>query len=427
MNTKEIMNYFKLARMQELKIIAEFEMQFEQAKVTNSGISNLIFFPTAMVVNHIEPADESPSAPKDIYNFISSSTKNSNLKQKEYKLTMQNKILNIKNCRYRADGRYEWRKTINGKVHQVIERDPDLFLKKISKYKSELKKKSDKAATSPTPSRRLTDVCRENFHNEIEPKLRAKTIKAVSAKMYTSLLNNHLCTLKKNIDDYTRAELAAFINTASGHRVGCRLYQMLKRVFAYETAKGNLKINPMALIANPYPTSKCVTKGEWVDLDGQQKIMANINKPFGKQVLFYSVTGCRIQEAYNTTIDFDKRIAHISGTKTKASKSRYIQLSKSFCDLIKGDWTDMFAQSVDYTSRNVRTFLTAIGISGKTTHSLRHTFASNLYYLGIPDKMRQYLLGHSSIVMTNDIYTTLNPTIKRKDIVDIYGDFYPEF
>lgn len=43
-----------------------------------------------------------------------------------------------------------------------------------------------------------------------------------------------------------------------------------------------------------------------------------------------------------------------------------------------------------------------------TPHLFRHTYATNLYYAGIDVKTAQYLLGHSSIQMTMDIYTHLN-------------------
>lgn len=58
---------------------------------------------------------------------------------------------------------------------------------------------------------------------------------------------------------------------------------------------------------------------------------------------------------------------------------------------------------------------------------LRHTFSTNLYYLGADDNTRKQYLGHSSIMVTNDIYTHLNPTIKKSDILDIYKDLYPTF
>lgn len=43
-----------------------------------------------------------------------------------------------------------------------------------------------------------------------------------------------------------------------------------------------------------------------------------------------------------------------------------------------------------------------------TPHMLRHTYATNLYYAGIDIKTAQYLLGHSSVQMTMDIYTHLD-------------------
>lgn len=43
-----------------------------------------------------------------------------------------------------------------------------------------------------------------------------------------------------------------------------------------------------------------------------------------------------------------------------------------------------------------------------TPHLFRHTYATNLYYADIDVKTAQYLLGHSSIQMTMDIYTHLD-------------------
>ena len=42
-----------------------------------------------------------------------------------------------------------------------------------------------------------------------------------------------------------------------------------------------------------------------------------------------------------------------------------------------------------------------------TTYTLRHTFATNLYILGIPEKDRQAMMGHAGgSRITNDVYTT---------------------
>lgn len=46
--------------------------------------------------------------------------------------------------------------------------------------------------------------------------------------------------------------------------------------------------------------------------------------------------------------------------------------------------------------------------SGITPHIFRHTYATSLYYGGVDLKTAQYLLGHSSIQVTMDIYTHLD-------------------
>lgn len=49
-----------------------------------------------------------------------------------------------------------------------------------------------------------------------------------------------------------------------------------------------------------------------------------------------------------------------------------------------------------------------IALESFTPHQLRHTFATNLYYNSVPLKEAQYLLGHSDIKTTLNIYTHLD-------------------
>ena len=57
-----------------------------------------------------------------------------------------------------------------------------------------------------------------------------------------------------------------------------------------------------------------------------------------------------------------------------------------------------------------------------TPHIFRHTYATNLYHAGIDIKTAQYLLGHSSIQVTLDIYTHLeNENISNtQDVLNKY-------
>ncbi len=62
---------------------------------------------------------------------------------------------------------------------------------------------------------------------------------------------------------------------------------------------------------------------------------------------------------------------------------------------------DIFSGAVLYRNKIVESKIA----DDITPHILRHTYATDLYRMGIDLKTAQYLLGHSDIRMTADIYT----------------------
>lgn len=56
-----------------------------------------------------------------------------------------------------------------------------------------------------------------------------------------------------------------------------------------------------------------------------------------------------------------------------------------------------------------------------TPHALRHTFATRALESGIPPKVVQDILGHSSITMTLDLYTHVLPQTKRDELKKMEG------
>ena len=50
-----------------------------------------------------------------------------------------------------------------------------------------------------------------------------------------------------------------------------------------------------------------------------------------------------------------------------------------------------------------------------TPHTFRHTYATSLYYAGVEAKAAQYLLGHSTVQITLDVYTHLD----KKQVCDM--------
>ena len=77
-------------------------------------------------------------------------------------------------------------------------------------------------------------------------------------------------------------------------------------------------------------------------------------------------------------------------------------------------------------TKQTTSILHSIGIN-KSLHALRHTCATNLFYLGYKDKARQQYLGHANIITTNNVYTYLENDVKKSDIKQLYSDLYYEF
>lgn len=140
------------------------------------------------------------------------------------------------------------------------------------------------------------------------------------------------------------------------------------------------------------------------------------------------LTGARPSEPQRTQLDkINDDYIFIDGTKTKAAK-RWVKISPKFSKILKSKPLSFFQYDAAQYRESFQNFLKDIGINKDfDLYTMRHTFATNLFYLGVPDKIRSNFLGHSRTEITNDVYTSLDPTITKADLIAIYGDFYPEF
>lgn len=355
-----------------------------------------------------------------------------NLKTKEnedfMKIKLLKQIKTMPNCRIRSDGRFEWRKTIAGVQHNICDSDPESFIKKLNEYKKQLKKHSNNIKDKPKVSHKLIDLLND-YCNRYKQNIS-------SINNYKSVIKNQLKTLTLNIESYTKSMIVDVLNKIKAHRMAEYAFNLLKNTFA-DAAEGGLiiKFNPIANLKKKDIASISgikQEKGRWFTPKEQAIIYQNRHlSKFGDEIEFFLMVGCRLGEAFTAKPDWKAKRIYINRTKRDGTAG-YVPLSDKYCDYLKEHWHTMFKHTKKYYGDKFGEFLTKLGIQRQTKekpiHRLRHTFATNLYYLGIKDsKARAYLLGHKTTRVTDDIYTDFDPAIKKENILEIYGDLYPEF
>ena len=130
--------------------------------------------------------------------------------------------------------------------------------------------------------------------------------------------------------------------------------------------------------------------------------------------------------------------SHIKSPKTSRSR-RSVDLDKSTVSQLKewrktqleerlrageawasGSWifTDQLGKPVnpDWVGKRFRTLVSAAGLPTITMRQLRHSHATALLRAGVHPKVVQERLGHSSIVVTLDIYSSVLPTMQREAV-----------
>lgn len=318
----------------------------------------------------------------------------------------------MKHIRKRNDNRWEYRITKEGITKSVYAKTQKELLKKVKQLKP------DKTIKNNITFLFLAKEWYTKFKQDIK-----------SAYVYQLYINKYFQEkiFLKDISLITYQELQDFLLSIKGHRVAQYCYIIIKGVYNYALKMDYVK-KDLSIILDK-PKNKTI-KGINFTLKEQALILANLDKcKIGKEILFYLLTGCRREEGTSITrenINFEKLNIFIDGTKTKSAK-RYVPISKAYAEILEKDIGKMFTLKKNQYSTYFREYLISLGIKNKTLHDLRHTYSTNLYYLGVKDKERQYYMGHSSIVITNDIYTTLDPSITKEDILKLYNNLYPEF
>lgn len=256
----------------------------------------------------------------------------------------------------------------------------------------------------------------------------------------------YVCTLEtfgdKYIKDITAQEIANLLKALQlkkySQKVISTQLNVINMIFNKAMINGDIMYNPCSAVQLPKGLPK---KKRELPTDRDFEIVESSDWLLPYFLLY---TGCRRGEALAVTyedIDWEKKIIHINkavgfkenkpyikSTKTEAGFRDVVLLDKLAAKLDKtktglifpnnkGEmWHDsMLTRKWKQWQRRNNTTVTA--------HQLRHGYATILFEAGLEAKDAQYLLGHSTIAMTQDIYTHIRQT-RQKEYAAKLNDFF---
>lgn len=342
------------------------------------------------------------------------------------------------NSKPRTDGRYQGYYTIDGKKHYVygkteseVKTKIEYFLKNGAPKKKPAKKKADTKKAAPTVSEWLTQWI-ELFK---APNLKPSTMKSLqgSLKIVFQRLGD------KDMTQITTEDLQALLLGIQGGRARDMCKGYLEQAFRKALLRGLIPKDPceaLEIKKHRQEHRNALTRQQ------QAQFLAALDGIATKPLLvFLLATGLRVGEALALTfadIDFkdktvsvNKNVVFIDGkridqdTTKSAAGVRIVPIPEEVMNLIPKKSDDK-ALVFPYAYSGVRSALRRISNTlgfTVTAHLLRHTYATRLEEAGISPKMKQYLMGHASLDMTQNTYTDIQADYVKEKAEQIKAAF----
>lgn len=313
----------------------------------------------------------------------------------------------------RKDGRWQGAKVIDGKRRFVYARTQKECIEKLQKLGKQ-RKKSIKVVSVAEFAMYFLETYKKGNVGER------------TYADYESTVKRHL-NIKTPLNKVTTMQLQDLLNKLPATRIRTEVYQLLRQIFKKAYELDLIKKDVSAFLEKGK-----VAKAERRALTVEEQaalISALCDDTFSRRVMFYLCTGARPSEFATVRKDeLRPGWVKINGSKT-AKATRWIKISDRLYNILLNAPTEFFKFDLKKFRQRLQRKCAEVGIMYDVDiYTLRHTFATNLYIIGVAEKDRQTYMGHASgSSMTNDVYTTFSPDVKRENIYDIYGDYLPEF
>lgn len=318
------------------------------------------------------------------------------------------------NIRKRKNGLLEGRIMKNHKTHSVYART-----------KTELNKKlKDLKKTLIDPYTPLGKMTVRQYYTRWLHLYKENYIKKSSLDNIKIYFESFILPKFENIEisKLNQDLIQTFLNQLKRSRTKELIITYFKALVKKAYQEGFIKNNPFDLIVSERRIKKI---RQSFDLKEQERILkyckSNFTNDEYELILFYLLTGARRNEALDFVIEKENEL-HIMGTKTE-NADRIIKISKRYFDHLKAIKTP-FVFSPEAITKKFKKVLKALKING-CLNCLRHTYATNMFYLGQNIKFVQKQMGHASYQITADVYTNLTAEkIEKNDILKLYENLY---
>ena len=314
------------------------------------------------------------------------------------------------NSKPRKDGRYQGYVLSNGEKNYFYGRSIEEVTGKIKQYIKDGTPPKRKKRTVSSP--KFSDYAAQWIERYKVPNMKPTSVESLRyalKKAIDALGEKPLATI-------TTDDLQAFFMSMppSRSRDLCAVYvgQLFKK--AYGT--GIIKKNPFEQVELKKHTPK---KRNALTVDEQAAFLATAQSSVHFLLYkFLLATGLRIGEALALSpADLKYGKASVSKDIVFIAKEAIIQTPKSaaafrsvpvpndiYAELCKIKTSRIFPVSYGAVSMSMKKLSKKLGFT-VSAHILRHTYATRLEEAGIPPKVKQYLLGHATLDMTQNVYT----------------------
>lgn len=327
---------------------------------------------------------------------------------KESQMLIQMSGVSI-NAKPRKDGRYQGYVLHDGEKKYLYGRSREEVAGKIKQYIQDgmPKKKKRKTDTSPL----FADYTAQWIERYKKPNLKPKSLENLNNMLKRALKTFGNRTMASISADDLQAFFAAMPLSRSRDLTVVYVGQIFKKAYAM----GIIKKNPCEQLElkryEPKKRNALTPEQQAAFLEATQNSVHHL------LYRFLLATGLRIGEALalspsdikNDTVTVNKDIVFINGKaiiqppKSKAA-FRTVPVPHDICEKLPKSGERIFTANYNSIHLSIQRTAKKLGFQ-VSPHILRHTYATRLEEAGIPPKIKQYLMGHSSLRMTEDVYT----------------------